>query len=91
MGFWKAVLAAFVGGVLAGFFILAYRVSQQTEKSFTESFADVPGEAKKVYVDVRSKATDAVKGVWPHAADGEEADMGDWPETGYVQGGVVEP
>jgi hypothetical protein len=89
MSFWKAVLAAFVGGVLAGVFLLAYRVSQETQKSLPESFADVPAEAKRVYVDVKAKATDAVKRVHLGAND-TEAEMGDWPETGYVTGGSVD-
>lgn len=89
MSFWKAVLAAFIGGVLAGVFLLAYRVSQETQKSLPESFADVPAEAKRVYVDVKSKATDAVKKVREHGAEAE-VDMGDWPEAGYVAGGPAE-
>ena len=91
MGFGKAVLAAFIGGVLAGVFILAYRVSQRTEKSLTESFADVPAEAQRVYVDVKAKATDAVKHVRESGADEADEAIGDWPETGYVTGGTVEP
>ena len=88
MSFWKSVLAAFIGGVLAGVFLLAYRVSRETQKNLPESLADVPAEAKRVYVDVRAKAADAVKRV--HGGAGEpEAEMGDWPETGYVTGGSV--
>ncbi len=90
MSFGKAVLAAFIGGILAGVFLLAYRVTQQTQKSFPEALADVPGEAKRVYVDVRAKATDAVKKVHGSVEEGA-ADIGDWPETGYVTGGSVEP
>jgi hypothetical protein len=89
MSFWKAVLAAFVGGVLAGVFLLAYRVSQETQKSLPESFADVPAEAKRVYFDVKAKATDAVKRVREGGNEGE-ADMGDWPGTGYVTSGPAE-
>jgi hypothetical protein len=89
MSFWKAVLAAFVGGVLAGVFLLAYRVSQETQKSLPESFGDVPAEAKRVYVDVKSKATDAVKHARGGAGEGE-GDFADWPETGYVTGGSAE-
>jgi hypothetical protein len=89
MSFGKAVLAAFIGGVLAGIFLLAYRVSQETQKSIPESLADVPAEAKKVYVDVKAKATDAVKRVREGGGDAEEADMGDWPDTGYVTGGTT--
>jgi hypothetical protein len=89
MSFGKAVLAAFIGGVLAGVFLLAYRVSQETQKSLPESFADVPAEAKRVYVDVKSKATDAVKKVREHGTGGE-TELGDWPEAGYVAGGPAE-
>ncbi len=88
MSFWKAVLAAFVGGVLAGFFLLAYRVSQETQKSLPESFGDVPGEAKRVYDEVVHKASDAVKRVREHGAD--DADEPDWGETGYVAGGTAQ-
>ncbi len=89
MSFWKAVLAAFIGGVLAGFFLLAYRVSQETQKSLPESFGDVPGEAKRVYDEVVHKASDAVKRVREH---GVEADLEapEWGETGYVAGGSAQ-
>jgi hypothetical protein len=87
MSLGKAVLAAFIGGVLAGIFLLAYRVSQETQKSLPESFADVPSEAKKVYVDVKGKATEAVKRVREGGVEAEGADMAEWPETGYVTGG----
>ncbi len=90
MSFWKAVLAAFIGGVLAGVFLLAYRVSQETQKSLPESFADVPSEAKRVYVDVKAKATDAVQRVRGGGVSEAEAEMGDWPDTGYVTGGTAE-
>jgi hypothetical protein len=89
MSFWKAVLAAFVGGVLAGAFLLAYRVSQETQKSLPESFADVPSEAKRVYVDVKHKASDAVQRVRGGVGDAD-GEMGDWPEAGYVTGGSAQ-
>jgi hypothetical protein len=89
MSFGKAVLAAFIGGVLAGVFLLAYRVSQETQKSLPESFADVPAEAKRVYVDVKSKAADAVKKVREHGAEAETG-LDDWSEAGYVAGGPAE-
>jgi hypothetical protein len=92
MSFGKAVLAAFLGTVLAGVFLLAYRASQETQKGLFESFTDVPGEAKKVYVDVQSKATDAVKRVRDTGAGtAESMETGDWPETDYIQGGSVQP
>jgi hypothetical protein len=90
MGFGKAVLAAFIGGVLAGVFLLAYRASQETEKSIPASLVDVPAEAKKVYVDVKAKATDAVKHMREQGAEAEDAVTAEWTETGYVAGGSVE-
>ena len=60
MSFGKAILAAFIGSVLAGVFLLAYRVSQETSKSIPASLPEVPAEAKKVYTEVRVKATEAV-------------------------------
>jgi hypothetical protein len=76
-------------GVLAGAVWLAYRSSQETQKSLPESFADVPTEAKKVYVEVRTRATDAVKQARGSMADGQaglEPDAAQWPETSYVEG-----
>jgi hypothetical protein len=84
------VLGAFFVGVLAGVFLLAYRSSQETQKSLPESFADVPAEAKKVYVEVRTRATEAVKHARGSMAEEEEAglepDAAQWPETGYAEG-----
>jgi hypothetical protein len=90
MSFGKAVLAAFIGGILAGLFLLAYRASKETQKGLLESFGDVPAEAKKVYVDMQAKATGAVNRARGGAAEPEAEDMGDWPETGYVTGGTTE-
>jgi hypothetical protein len=83
------VLGAFIMGVLAGAVWLAYRSSQETQKSLPESFADVPTEAKKVYVEVRTRATEAVKQARGSMADGQEGpgpDAAQWPETSYVEG-----
>jgi hypothetical protein len=60
MSFTRAVLAAFIGGVLAIVFVLAWRASQETGKSIPASLTDVPAEAQKVYSDVKSRATEAV-------------------------------
>lgn len=87
MSFAKLTLAAFIGGVLAGVFLLAYRVSRDTQKNLPEALADVPSEARKIYVDVKGKAADAVKRVREVSGGSEAAEMGDWPETGYVTGG----
>ncbi len=84
------VLGAFIMGVLAGAVWLAYRSSQETQKSLPESFADVPAEAKKVYVEVRTRATEAVKQARGSMTEEEQAamepDAAQWPEAGYVEG-----
>ncbi len=60
MRFGLAVLAAFLGGLLAIAFVLAWRSSQETGRSIPASLTDVPAEAQKVYSDVKSRATDVV-------------------------------
>ena len=84
------VLGAFFVGVLAGVVLLAYRSSQETQKSLPESFADVPAEAKKVYVEVRTRATEAVKQARGSMTEEEQAavegDAAQWPAADYVEG-----
>ncbi len=60
MRFGLAVLAAFIGGLLAIAFVLAWRSSQETGKSIPASLTDVPAQAQKDYSGVKSRATDAV-------------------------------
>lgn len=60
MRFALAVLAAFLGTLLAVVFVLAWRASQESGKSIPASLTDVPAEAQKVYSDAKSRATDAV-------------------------------
>ena len=60
MSFTRAILAAFIGGVLAIVVVLAWRSSKQTGKSIPASLADVPSEAQRLASDVRSRATEAV-------------------------------
>jgi len=60
MKFGIAVLAAFLGTLLALAFVLAWRSSQETGKSIPASLTDVPAEAQKVYSDAKSRATTVV-------------------------------
>ncbi len=60
MSFARAVLAAFIGGLLAIVVALAWRSSQKTGKSFIASFADVPTEAQSLMGDARSRAGETV-------------------------------
>ena len=60
MSFTRAVLAAFVGGVLAIVFVLAWKASQESGKSVFGSLVDVPQEAQRISTDVKTRTTDAV-------------------------------
>jgi len=60
MGLISSSILVAAGAALGGGLLLAHRVSQETGKSFTESFADVPAEAQKLFEDVRSRADGAV-------------------------------
>jgi hypothetical protein len=73
------VLGAFFVGVLAGVF-LAYRPSQETQKSLPESFADVPTEAEKVHAGAVAQATEAVQMARETTTEEEPA-----AEAGHVE------
>jgi hypothetical protein len=66
-----------IGGALA----IAHRVSEDTGKGIGESFAEVPGEAQRIFSDVKLRAEDAV-GRAREAYDHKQAEMDD-----YLQGG----
>lgn len=59
MSFSRAVLAAFIGGLLAIVFALAWRASKRTGKSIPGSLPDVPSEAQLLASDAKSRASDA--------------------------------
>jgi len=63
MSFGRIVLAAFIGGLLAILFVLAWRASKETGKSIPASLPDVPGEAQRLASDVKSRATEAAADV----------------------------
>jgi hypothetical protein len=64
MTFWRTVLAAFVGAVLAIVFVLAWLSSKETGKSIPGSIPDVPGEAQRLAGSVRSRTTEAASAGW---------------------------
>jgi hypothetical protein len=61
MSFIRSTMALLLGMAVGGALLMAYRVSQETGKSFPDAIMDVPGEAMRVYDDLRSRATEAVK------------------------------
>jgi hypothetical protein len=69
----RAILAAFIGGVMAVVFVLARRSSKETGKSIPAALTDVPGEAQRLAADVRSRATGAVSTGWGTVREKEAA------------------
>ena len=60
MGCLRSFVVLVTGVAIGGALILAHRVSQETGKSLTESFAEVPGEAQRVLEDLRARVDEAV-------------------------------
>ena len=60
MGCLRSFTVLVTGAAIGGALILAHRVSQETGKSLTESFAEVPGEAQRVLEDLRARVDEAV-------------------------------
>jgi hypothetical protein len=66
-----------IGGALA----IAHKVSEDTGKGLSESFAEVPGEAQRIFADVKQRAEDAMSR-GREAYDQKQAEM-----DSYLQGG----
>jgi hypothetical protein len=61
MGFIRSTMALLLGMAVGGALLMAYRVSRETGKSFPDAIMEVPGEAMRVYDDIRTRTTEAVK------------------------------
>jgi ElaB/YqjD/DUF883 family membrane-anchored ribosome-binding protein len=61
MGVFRSLLVLTVGAAIGGAVLLAYRVSQESGKSLMESWTDVPGEAQRLFSDVRGRAEEALE------------------------------
>jgi len=81
MGGIRSFLVLVTGAAIGGAFVIAHRISQETGKSLPEAFADVPGEARRIYEDLRARATEATDRA-RHAYAEKEAEM----DT-YLSGG----
>ena len=60
MGCLRSFLVLATGVALGGALVIAHRISEETGKSMTEAFAEVPGEAQRIFVDVKGRADEAV-------------------------------
>ncbi len=60
MGTFRSLCILATGAALGGAALIAYRISQETGKPLQEAFADVPGEAQKLFTEIRGRAMEAV-------------------------------
>jgi len=60
MGVGRSLFVLLAGAAIGGALLLAYRVSQETGKSFSESLTDVPTEAQRLFTDLRGRADQAI-------------------------------
>lgn len=59
MGAFRSLVLLSAGAVVGGALLIAHRVSEETGKSITESFTEVPAEAQRILADVKSRAEQA--------------------------------
>ena len=74
MGCLRSFLVLATGVALGGALVIAHRISEETGKSMTEAFAEVPGEAQRIFVDVKGRADEAV-GQARHMYEQKQAQM----------------
>jgi hypothetical protein len=60
MGTFRSMFILAAGAAIGGAALIAYRISQETGKPFQEAISDVPGEAQRLFTDLRGRATEAV-------------------------------
>ena len=60
MGVTRFLIVLAAGAAAGTALLLAHRVSQETGKSLTEAFSDVPTEAQRLFVDLRQRAEQAL-------------------------------
>jgi hypothetical protein len=85
MGGIRSFLVLVTGVAIGGALIIAHRVSQETGKSLTESFAEVPGEVQRMFQETKERAEEAA-GRARQAYEQKQAEM----ETYLSGGGPVE-
>jgi gas vesicle protein len=59
MGTVRTVVLLTAGAAIGGAALIAYKISQETGKPMQEALAEVPAEAKRLFADVSSRATEA--------------------------------
>ena len=60
MGMFRSLFILLTGAAIGGALLIAYRISQETGKPLQEALADVPGEAQRLFADLKGRAREAV-------------------------------
>jgi hypothetical protein len=81
MGSFRSLLVLAAGVGIGGALVIAHKISEETGKSMTEAFAEVPGEAQRIFADVKGRAEEAV-GQARHTYEEKQAQM-----DAYLHGG----
>lgn len=61
MGTFRSLFILAVGAAIGGAALITYRISQDTGKPLAEAIPDVPAEARRLFSDVRDRATQAIE------------------------------
>jgi hypothetical protein len=60
MDMMRSLCTLAAGAAIGGALLIAYRISQETGKSFPEALSDVPAEVQRLCSDLRGRAEQAV-------------------------------
>jgi hypothetical protein len=81
MGGFRSFVILAAGIAIGGALVIAHRVSEETGKGISESFADVPAEVSRIISDVRARTGQAAA-VARDAYEQKQAEM-----EAYLHGG----
>lgn len=73
MGAVKSLVALAAGAVIGAGALIAYRICQETGKSFQEALSEVPGELERLYSELRDRGTEVLEAAGMGDAVKEEA------------------
>ena len=60
MAAFRSFLILAAGAAIGGALVIAHRISEESGTSMTEALSEVPGEAQRIYEDVKQRAEEAV-------------------------------
>ena len=81
MGGFRSFLVLAAGVAVGGALVIAHRISEESGKTMTEAFSEVPAEAQRIFTDIKGRAEEAVNR-GRQAYDEKQAEM-----EAYLHGG----